>query len=68
MKGQPARRKALARADLIDDIIVWLRNTKRMWMGAGDLVRARRMSKAWVLLRTIKRLRASSGCLGVERR
>ena len=43
MKGQPVRRKALARADLIDDIIVWLRNTKRMWMGAGDLVRVRRI-------------------------
>jgi hypothetical protein len=45
MKGQPVRRKALARADLIDDIIVWLRNTKRM-LGAGDLVRDRRIAQA----------------------
>ena len=28
----------------------------------------RRLPRAWVLLRTIKRIRASDGCLGIERR
>ena len=29
---------------------------------------AARLENAWVLLRTIKRIRASDGCLGIERR
>ena len=28
----------------------------------------RLLHRAWVLLRTIKRIRASDGCLGIERR
>ncbi len=62
----PAAMAAL-RGDLVKTSLSG-KDKAHVWAPAGFRTSAGDCPHAWVLLRTIKRIRASDGCLGTERR
>ena len=62
-----SRRFGVWRDDLVKTSLSG-KDKAHVWAQAGFRTSAGNRPHAWVLLRTIKRIRASDGCLGTERR